>query len=93
MQTFSQNRFAAIPELVVTGGYQVTEHFKVTVGYDLFYWLAVARAGNQIAVEPTTGYPYGTVDGHYPLPQLSSAVGTQSHDLANGLRLGAEVRF
>ncbi len=68
LQTFSQNRFAAIPELVVTGGYQVTEHFKVTVGYDLFYWSAVARAGNQIAVEPTTGYPYGTVDR-----QLSAA--------------------
>ena len=65
LQEFSRNRFSAIPELTVTGGYQVTDHLKVTVGYDLLYWTAVVRAADQIAVEPTTGYPYGTVVGNF----------------------------
>ena len=64
-QDFSRNRFSAIPELAVTGGYQVTDHLKVTAGYDLLYWSAVAAA-NQIAVEPTTGYPYGTSSAIVP---------------------------
>ena len=50
----------------MTGGYQVTDHLKVTVGYDLLYWSAVVRAADQIAVEPTTGYPYGTVRRQLP---------------------------
>ena len=75
----------------MTGGYQVTDHFKVTVGYDLLYWSAVVRAADQIAVEPTTGYPYGTVVGNFStLPPFSW---NESHFLAQGLRLGAEVRF
>ena len=64
-QEFSRNRFSAIPELTVTAGYQVTDHLKVTVGYDLLYWSAVVRAADQIAVEPTTGFPYGTLVGIY----------------------------
>ena len=34
LQEFSRNQFSAIPELTVTAGYQVTDHLKVTVGYD-----------------------------------------------------------
>ncbi len=91
LQEFSRNRFSAIPELMVTGGYQVTDHFKVTVGYDLLYWTAVVRAADQIAVEPTTGYPYGTVVGNFStLPAFSW---NESHFLAQGFRLGADVRF
>ena len=91
LQEFSRNRFSAIPELVVTAGYQVTDHFKVTVGYDLLYWSAVVRAADQIAVEPTTGYPYGTASSNYAtLPAFSW---NESHYLAEGFRLGADVRF
>ena len=90
-QEFSRNRFAAIPELTVTAGYQVTDHLKFTVGYDLLYWTAVVRAADQIAVEPTTGYPYGTLVGNYStLPAFSF---NESHFLAQGLRLGGEFRF
>lgn len=42
-QEYSRDRFSAIPELTVTGGYQVTDHVKITVGYDLLYWSAVVR--------------------------------------------------
>ena len=76
---------------MVTAGYQVTEKFKFTVGYDLLYWTSVVRAADQIAVEPTTGFPYGTVVGNYgTLPPFSF---NESHYLANGLRLGGEFRY
>ena len=88
-QEYSRDRFSAIPELTVTGGYQVTDHVKITVGYDLLYWSAVVRAADQIAVEPTTGYPYGTLVNS-TLPPFSF---NESHFLAQGLRLGAECRF
>ena len=71
---------------MVTAGYQVTDHFKVTVGYDLLYWTAVVRAADQIAVEPTTGYPYGTVVGNYAtLPAFSF---NESHYPGRGLASG-----
>jgi hypothetical protein len=89
VEEFSRDRFAAIPELKVTGGYQVTDHFKVTLGYDLLYWTAVVRAANQIAVNPATGYPYGTLVGS-TLPAFSF---NESGYFAQGIRLGGEFRF
>ncbi|MEI8372094.1 MAG: BBP7 family outer membrane beta-barrel protein [Planctomycetota bacterium] len=91
VQPFSQNRFSAIPELNVTGGYQITDHVKFTVGYDLLYWSAVVRAADQIPVEPTTGLPYGTqvgVNSTAPEPTMK-----ESHFWAQGLRVGGEYRF
>ena len=89
-QEFSRNRFSAIPELTVTAGYQLTDHLKVTAGYDLLYWTAVVRAADQIAVDPPTGLPYGTVVGNSTLPRVLL---NESHFLAQGLHLGAELRF
>ena len=88
-ETYSRNRFSAIPQLTVTGGYQLTDHVKLTAGYDLLYWSAVVRAANQIAVEPTTGLPYGTLVGS-PLPAFNF---NETYFFAQGFRLGAEVRF
>ncbi len=88
-QQFSQNRFSAIPELTVTAGYQLTEHLKFTVGYDLLYWTAVVRAADQITVEPTSGVPYGTQPG----ATLPAFTFNESHFLAEGFRLGGEFRF
>jgi hypothetical protein len=90
-QEFTRNRFSAIPELAVTAGYQLTDHVKVTAGYDLLYWTAVVRAADQIAVDPANGLPYGTVVGNYStLPAFSW---NESHLLAQGLHLGAELRY
>jgi hypothetical protein len=88
----SRNRFSAIPELSVTAGYQLTEHVKFTVGYDLLYWSAVVRAANQIAVEPTTGIPYGTLNSAN-LPNLPAFTFNETYFLAQGLRLGGEIHF
>jgi hypothetical protein len=91
LQEFSRNRFSVIPQFTVTAGYQLTDHLKVTAGYDLLYWSAVVRAADQIAVEPTTGYPYGTISGNYAA--LPAFTWNESHFFAQGLRLGAELRF
>jgi hypothetical protein len=85
LNDYSRNVFSWIPALTVTGGYQLTDHVKFTVGYDIIYWSAVARAGNQIPVDPATGYP--------------AVINTQTFTInqtffwAQGLRLGGEIRF
>lgn len=89
-QTYARNRFSAIPQVTLTAGYQLTDHLKVTAGYDLLYWTAVVRAADQIPVGPD-GYPLGsTATPPTPLPPFAF---NESHFLAQGLHLGAEVRY
>ena len=45
---FVQDKFAVIPELGVTLGYQMTDQWKATFGYTFIYWSSVARPGVQI---------------------------------------------
>ncbi|MBC8351024.1 MAG: BBP7 family outer membrane beta-barrel protein [Planctomycetes bacterium] len=45
---FSRDRFALIPELGVTIGYQLTPSWQANFGYSLVYWDRVVRAGEQI---------------------------------------------
>jgi hypothetical protein len=82
---FSRNVFSWIPELTLTAGYQLTDHVKFTVGYDLIYWSGVARAANQINTDPATGLP--TVFN----PQTFTI--NQTCFWAEGIRLGGEIRF
>ena len=85
LNDYSRNVFSWIPALTLTGGYQLTDHVKFTVGYDIMYWSAVARAGSQIPVDPATGYPL----------QINTQTFTidQTWFWAEGLRLGGEIRF
>jgi hypothetical protein len=93
LQESSRNRFAAIPQLMVTAGYQLTEHLKFTAGYDLLYWTAVVRAADQIAVDPSNGYPYGNVVSTPVTNPLPPFAWNESHFFAQGLHAGAELRF
>jgi hypothetical protein len=86
-ETLGLNRFSYMPELTATLGYQFTDHIKFTVAYDLIYWSEVARAGSQIATDPTTGLALG------PQPTLTSSTVNESNFWAEGFRLGAEIRF
>ncbi|MDA1051089.1 MAG: BBP7 family outer membrane beta-barrel protein, partial [Planctomycetota bacterium] len=45
---YSRDRFALIPELGVTIGYQLTPCWQANFGYSLIYWDRVVRAGEQI---------------------------------------------
>jgi hypothetical protein len=44
----SQNRFAVIPQVTATVGYQFTDHLRGFVGYNFLYWSTVLRPGNQL---------------------------------------------
>ena len=45
---YSRDRFALIPELGVTLGYQLTPRWQANFGYTLIYWDRVVRPGEQI---------------------------------------------
>ncbi|MEO8496977.1 MAG: BBP7 family outer membrane beta-barrel protein [Planctomycetota bacterium] len=45
---YSRDRFALIPELGVTIGYQLTPRWQANFGYSLIYWDRVVRPGEQI---------------------------------------------
>ncbi len=49
--TYSQSRFAVLPELGVTLGYKVLPRWKLTAGYTFLYLGSVARPGNQIDLD------------------------------------------
>lgn len=46
--TYEQDEFTVIPELNLNLGYQLTDHFRATVGYTFIYWSNVVRPGDQI---------------------------------------------
>ena len=45
---YNRNAFTAVPELGVSVGYQVNDHWRLSLGYNLIYWSSVVRAGEQI---------------------------------------------
>jgi Putative beta barrel porin-7 (BBP7) len=59
---FDRNRVAVVPELGVKLGYQLTLHFRATVGYDFLYWNNVVRRGGPDRY------------GHPPQPAAAAAV-------------------
>jgi hypothetical protein len=46
--TYTRDRFALVPEVGVTLGYQVNRHWRATAGYSLIFWTHVVRPGEQI---------------------------------------------
>ncbi|MFM8174162.1 MAG: BBP7 family outer membrane beta-barrel protein [Pirellulaceae bacterium] len=45
---YSRSRFAVIPEMGMTVGYQLTERCRFNVGYTFIYWSSIVRPGDQI---------------------------------------------
>jgi hypothetical protein len=76
------SRFAVIPEATATVGYQVTDWWRVQVGYSFLYANKVVRAGDQ--VRPTNGNPNLTT----PPTQKN-----YSDFWAQGINFGMEFRF
>jgi hypothetical protein len=46
--SYSQTRFAAVPEIELKVGYQLTSQWRLIAGYDVLYWTGVQRAGGLI---------------------------------------------
>jgi hypothetical protein len=42
------NQFTVLPSLELNVGYQIKQHIRAYVGYDVMYWNQVARPGDQI---------------------------------------------
>jgi hypothetical protein len=55
--------FAYVPEVQARVSYRITEHMSLTAGYDLLYWTAVLRPGNQIDSLINTTQTTGPLSG------------------------------
>jgi hypothetical protein len=92
----SKTRFAVLPELNLSVGYQVTDWLSVQVGYSFLYASSVVRPGDQIdrGINPTqapaiNGNPSTTAVGQQrPIPLL-----TATDFWAQGVTLGVGLRF
>jgi hypothetical protein len=91
---YTHNHFAVVPELGLKLGYQVTEHVRLTLGYDFLYWSSVVRPGDQIdrGLDTTripnfvsTDQPTGL---RRPAPQFNT-----TDFWAQGLNVGLEIRY
>ncbi len=88
---YSHTRFAAVPELELKAGYQLTPQWRLIAGYDVLYWTGVQRAGGLIdtAVNPNLVPGSGIVGGpNRPQPTFNT-----TSLVAQGFSLGARYGF
>jgi hypothetical protein len=91
----SFDHFGVIPELNLNVGYQLNDHIRAFVGYDVLYWNSVVRPGEQIDRNiDITLIPNFPVPGAVPAGQTHPAVLRSTSDFwAQGLTVGLEVRY
>jgi hypothetical protein len=81
---WNYSRFCAVPEATFRIGYQLTEHWRTFVGYNVIYMTQVARPGQ--AIDPTIGTtPAGIVH-----PEIRDPV---TSFWMQGINLGLEARY
>jgi len=87
---YDSSRLSVVPELGITLGFDLSAQLRATLGYDLVYWTAVARPGDQIDlnIDPR----------QFPPPAITSATRPEfilhtSDYWAQGLNLGLDFRF
>ncbi len=92
---YSRDRFSVVPEIGISLGYQLTEHLRVSVGYNFLYWTNVLRPGNQIdRVLDVTQIPNFNIAGSAPTGQNRPTVPFKETDYwAHGLTVGLEFRY
>jgi uncharacterized low-complexity protein len=87
---YERNEFAYVPEGSVTVGLQVTDGFRVFLGYTFIYWSNVWRAGDQVDLTiNTTQLGTGPLIGA-PRPQFPAK---DSDFWAQGVSAGLELRY
>ena len=88
--SYSQTRFAVVPELALKVGYQFAPGWRIMGGYDLIYWTGVQRAGNLIDTAVNTNLlPPGTGPG----PQRPQFQFNSSPLLAQGFSIGLRYDY
>lgn len=90
----AQDRFAVIPEVGATLGFQVTSWLRATVGYSFLYWSEVARPGDQIdrSVNPTQ-LPSAAGFGPLVGPATPAPRFEHSDYWAQGIAFGLAFRY
>jgi hypothetical protein len=87
---FQRNHFTMLPELGVNLGFDLTRRLRLTCGYSVLYWGAVARTGDQIDLNlaPPQFPPQTTTPNHFPEFRFA-----MTDYWAQGLNLGLDFRF
>ena len=87
---FTRDKFTVVPELGLTAGYQITDHLRFTVGYNLLYWSSVLRPGNQIdrGLDPNQFAPATGAAATRPAFAFNG-----SDFWAQGVSLGLEFKY
>jgi hypothetical protein len=91
---FSKNVFAVVPEFTVAGGYAITDHFRILLGYTFLYVSNVARPGSQIdlGLNPTQ-IPLSLTAGTLAGPARPAGGVKETQFWAQGLNFGFEFQF
>ena len=87
---YNQTTFAAVPELNLKVGYQLTPHWRVVAGYDVLYWTGVLRAGNLIDTTINPNLLPPPLGGGPQRPQASLDT---SPLIAQGFNVGLRTDF
>ena len=93
------DHFAVAPEVDLTAGYAVNTWLRVSVGYDFLFISDVLRPGNQIDGGVNLFRTSLVQQASPPIaapainPERPTFTANQSNFWAQGLKLGAEVRF
>jgi len=87
--SFDRDEFAMVPELNVSVGYNVTNNFKLTLGYSFIYWTEVALAGDMIDTTINPSQLSGPLAG----PARPSTSLASDGFWYSGLSLGGNLRF
>lgn len=88
--TFSQNKFALIPQVDVKVGYHVLPALRLTVGYNFTYVSSVLRPGDQVDLSVNTTQIAGLPLVGDPVPAVSMST---SGMWLQGLSAGLDFRF
>jgi hypothetical protein len=97
--TYERDEFSVLPEVGLTGGYQITERLRVTLGYTLLYWSRVARPGDQIDLRVNPEFldlptdPSLLPDPDTIQPQSPEFVFRDTDFWAHGFNAGVDYRW
>jgi hypothetical protein len=87
---YSRDVFSVLPEGSLTLGYQVTEHIRLTAGYNALYWSNVVRADQQIDRTVNSAQ----VNGQYGVGAARPTFNFNGSDFwAQGVSFGLQFRY
>lgn len=90
--TYKQDQFAVVPEFRTNISYQMTDHWRWTLGYTAIYWSNVVRPGDHISRDINPNLFPPPVDPFVGAQRPAFAWNTTDY-WVQGLNVGAEYRW